>query len=79
MDAVPRDDSGNAETPMWLIPSRKALPTVDRTKFAPASEASTPGWDRYVGNDGAVVGMHTFGASAAHKQLPVEFGVTPTR
>jgi transketolase len=42
-------------------------------------EASTLGWDRYIGDRGAVVGMHTFGASAPLKQLLVKFGFTPDR
>jgi transketolase len=40
-------------------------------------EASTLGWDRYVGDGGAVIGMHTFGASAPLKQLLTKFGFTP--
>jgi transketolase len=40
-------------------------------------EASTLGWDRYVGDGGAVVGMHTFGASAPLKELVKKFGFTP--
>jgi transketolase len=39
--------------------------------------ASTLGWDRYVGSEGAVVGMHTFGASAPLKALQTRFGFTP--
>jgi transketolase len=54
-----------------LPPSVKARVAVE--------EASTLGWDRYVGDDGAVVGMHTFGASAPLKQLLVKFGFTPDR
>jgi transketolase len=42
-------------------------------------QASTLGWDRYVGDGGAVVGMHTFGASAPLKQLRTKFGFTPER
>ena len=52
-----------------LPPSVKARVAVE--------EASTLGWDRYVGDGGAVVGMHTFGASAPLKQLLVKFGFTP--
>jgi transketolase len=151
---------------MWLIPSRQALPTLDRTKFVPApglarggyvlaegrrpsrptwcrdggtpdvillatgsqvrvalaareqlhadgistrvvsmpcrelfdgqsqqyrddvlppsvtarvavAQAPTLGWDRYVGTDGAVVGIQTFGALAPHKNPLVKFGFTP--
>ena len=40
-------------------------------------QASTLGWHRYVGDDGAIVGMHTFGASAPLKQLVKKFGFTP--
>ncbi|WP_432866908.1 transketolase [Microbispora rosea] len=42
-------------------------------------QASTLGWDRYVGPEGSVVGMHTFGASAPLKQLLSKFGFTPEK
>jgi transketolase len=42
-------------------------------------QASTLGWDRYVGSGGKVIGMHTFGASAPLKQLLTNFGFTPER
>ncbi|PQM44996.1 Transketolase [Mycobacterium talmoniae] len=42
-------------------------------------QASTLGWDRYVGDGGAVIGMHTFGASAPLKQLLDKFGFTSER
>ena len=35
------------------------------------------GWERYVGANGAVVGMDTFGASAPLKELQGKFGFTP--
>ena len=54
-----------------LPPSVKARVAVE--------QASTLGWDRYVGDGGAVVGMHTFGASAPLKQLLKKFGFTPDR
>jgi transketolase len=40
-------------------------------------QASTFGWERYVGPDGHVVGMTTFGASAPLKDLQTKFGFTP--
>jgi transketolase len=41
-------------------------------------EAASPfGWDRYIGPDGAFVGMHSFGASAPAKDLFKHFGITP--
>jgi transketolase len=42
-------------------------------------EASTIGWDRYVGLGGAKVGMHTFGTSAPLKDVQTKFGFTPDR
>ncbi len=39
-------------------------------------QASTFGWERYVGREGAVIGMHTFGASAPLKALQQDFGFT---
>jgi transketolase len=35
------------------------------------------GWDRYLGFQGAFVGMSTFGASAPFEQLYEHFGLTP--
>jgi transketolase len=40
-------------------------------------QASTLGWDRYIGRTGAVLGMRTFGASAPLKELQKKFGFTP--
>jgi transketolase len=40
-------------------------------------QASTFGWDRYVGEKGRVIGMHTFGASAPLKELQKKFGFIP--
>ena len=37
------------------------------------------GWDRYVGSDGAKIGMHTFGSSAPLKDVQTKFGFTPDR
>jgi transketolase len=34
---------------------------------------------RYVGDGGAVIGMHTFGAPAPLKQLLTNFGFTPEK
>jgi transketolase len=42
-------------------------------------EASTLGWDRYVGLDGEKIGMHTFGSSAPLRDLQTKFGFTPDR
>jgi len=42
-------------------------------------QASTFGWDRYVGETGQVIGMKTFGASAPLKELQKKFGFQPER
>ena len=149
---------GQQRHPVCLILSRQALPTIDRSKFAPASgvakgayvladaeggkpdvilmgtgsevalcmgvmetlkaegikarvvsmpswelfehqpesyreevlppdvlgrvaveQAATIGWDRYVGMKGAVIGMHSFGASAPLPDLQKKFGFTPDK
>ena len=35
------------------------------------------GWDRYIGSDGAFVGMHSFGSSGPYKDVYKHFGITP--
>ena len=42
-------------------------------------EASTLGWDRWIGPDGVVIGMRTFGSSAPLKDVQTKFGFTPER
>jgi transketolase len=69
--------------PCWELFDRQpaeyrdeVLPPAVTARVA-VEQASTLGWDRYVGDGGAVVGMHTFGASAPLKQLLTKFGFTP--
>ncbi len=54
------------------------LPPAIRARVA-VEQASTIGWYRYVGIDGACIGMHTFGASAPLAELQKKFGFTPDR
>jgi transketolase len=42
-------------------------------------QASTFGWERYIGPSGRVIGMTTFGASAPLKELQRKFGFEPER
>ena len=35
------------------------------------------GWDRYIGADGAFIGMHSFGASGPAKDVYRHFNITP--
>ena len=68
--------------PSWDIFERE--PQVYRDSVLPPDvkarvaieQASTFGWERYVGANGRVIGMHTFGASAPLKALQQEFGFT---
>jgi len=52
------------------------LPPAVKARVA-IEQASTFGWERYVGESGAIVGMHTFGASAPLKELQRKFGFEP--
>jgi len=54
------------------------LPQNIRARVA-IEQGSTLGWDRYVGESGRVIGMHTFGASAPLKELQKRFGFQPER
>jgi transketolase len=54
------------------------LPKSVQARVA-VEQASTLGWDRYVGPQGKIVGMHTFGASAPLAELQRRFGFTPER
>jgi transketolase len=56
----------------------EVLPKDVQARVA-VEQASTLGWDRYVGPRGRIVGMHTFGASAPLKEVQRKFGFTPER
>jgi transketolase len=68
--------------PCWEIFDRQdasyrdeVLPPGPAVRVA-IEEASTLGWERYVGSDGTIVGMHTFGQSGKFKDVEEEFGFT---
>jgi transketolase len=52
------------------------LPPDVKARVA-VEQASTLGWERYVGPAGHVIGMKTFGASAPLKELQRKFGFAP--
>ncbi len=54
------------------------LPPAVRARVAVEAGRSF-GWERWVGDDGAVVGLDHFGASAPAERLFTEFGFTPER
>jgi transketolase len=69
--------------PCWEIFDRQdqgyrdsVLPPAVRKRVA-IEEAATLGWERYVGDEGTILGMHTFGQSAPFKDVEAEFGFTP--
>jgi transketolase len=71
--------------PSWEIFERqtedyrdRVLPPAVKPRLA-IEQASTFGWERYVGTAGAVIGMKTFGASAPLKALQQKFGFEPSR
>jgi transketolase len=54
------------------------LPPRVKARIA-VEQASTFGWERYVGLEGRIIGMNTFGASAPLKELQRKFGFEPGR
>ncbi len=69
--------------PSWDIFERQTqeyrdsvLPPGVKARVA-VEQASTFGWERYVGDAGRVIGMKTFGASAPLKELQKKFGFEP--
>jgi len=71
--------------PSWELFERQTqeyrdsvLPPGVKARVA-VEQASTFGWERYVGSAGHVVGMRTFGASAPLKALQEKFGFEPDR
>jgi transketolase len=51
------------------------LPAAVQNRIS-VEQASTFGWNRYVGSQGRMIGMKTFGASAPLKELQKKFGFT---
>src|SRR5258707_8017835 len=71
--------------PSWDIFEQQSREYQDRvlapgvTARVAVEQASTLGWERYVGRSGRVIGMKTFGASAPLKELQRKFGFEPER
>jgi transketolase len=71
--------------PCWELFDRQdqayrdsVLPPSIRARVS-VEEASTVGWDRWVGPSGRMIGMHTFGSSAPLKDVQSKFGFTPDK
>jgi transketolase len=56
----------------------EVLPPKVKARVA-VEQGSVLGWDRYVGPEGRIIGMKTFGASAPLKELQRKFGFEPER
>ena len=56
----------------------EVLPPGIRARLA-VEQASALGWERYVGDQGRVIGMKAFGASAPLKELQRKFGFEPDK
>jgi transketolase len=65
------DDQSQEYRDTVLPPNMKARVAVE--------QASTFGWERFVGTSGRVIGMKTFGASAPLKELQRKFGFEPDK
>ncbi len=65
------DDQNQEYRDTVLPPNVKARLAIE--------QASTFGWERFVGSSGRVIGMKTFGASAPLKELQKKFGFEPER
>ncbi len=69
-------------TPCWELfdtqPEAYQAKTIGKSTARVAVEAGVRlGWERFIGEDGAFVGMKSFGASAPYERLYKEFGITP--
>jgi transketolase len=71
--------------PCWEVFERQdqayqdeVLPPEVKARVS-VEQASTLGWDRFVGEQGVTIGMHTFGSSAPLKDVQTKFGFTPDR
>jgi transketolase len=58
---------------------RESVLPKEVTARISVEQASTFGWERYIGSSGRMIGMHTFGASAPLKELQRKFGFEPGR
>jgi len=73
--SMPSWDIFDHQTPEYRD---SVLPPSVKLRVA-IEQASTLGWERYVGPYGRIIGMKTFGASAPLKELQRKFGFEPER
>jgi len=73
--SMPSWDIFDHQTPEYRD---SVLPPSVKLRVA-IEQASTLGWERYVGPFGRIIGMKTFGSSAPLKELQRKFGFEPER
>jgi transketolase len=73
--SMPSWDIFEHQTPEY---QDEVLPPQVTARVA-VEQASTFGWERYIGRTGRMIGMKTFGASAPLKELQRKFGFEPDR
>jgi transketolase len=56
----------------------QVLPAACRARIA-VEAASPMGWEKWIGEEGAFIGMHTFGESGPYKDVYEHFGITAER
>jgi len=83
-DLLEAEDIGTRVVSVPCVELFEAQPTdyqetlIGETEVRVAVEAGVrQGWDRFIGSDGAFVGMTGFGASGTDKALYAHFGITP--
>jgi transketolase len=82
-DALQAEGIGTrvVSTPCWELfaaqPAKYRAEVIGKSPVRVAVEAAVGfGWERFIGEDGAFVGMTGFGASAPADRLYKEFGIT---
>ncbi len=87
MDSVQKAGSGHPGTAMSLAPAaydqdesyrREALPATIRARVSVEAGITAP-WRLFTGAAGVSIGVDHFGASADHKKIYQEFGITAER
>jgi transketolase len=68
--------------PCWELfdgqPEDYRRATLGRSRVRIGIEAASSfGWERYLGSEGAFIGMHSFGASGPYMDVYKRFGITP--
>lgn len=76
-DSIGIGTNGPTHQPVECIPSLRAIPNMWTMRPCDPVEAATKlGWEHFVGEDGGIIGMESFGASGAVQAVYEKFGIT---